>query len=89
MYILAVDGENPVVAMWWPRIQQSRPTYTSSKSGNLDQIGGGNLLRRRNLDQIGGANLIKRNLDQIGGGNLLRRSLPADYYYDDWYNPTF
>ncbi|XP_017792986.1 PREDICTED: uncharacterized protein LOC108574852 [Habropoda laboriosa] len=53
---------------------------------NLDQIGGGNLLRRglqeeRNLDQIGGGNLLRevdaerlneRNLDQIGGGNLVR-----------------
>ncbi|XP_020278306.1 uncharacterized protein LOC109852007 isoform X1 [Pseudomyrmex gracilis] len=41
---------------------------------NLDPIGGGNLLKR-NLDQIGGGNLLKRNLDQIGGGNLLRRNL--------------
>ncbi|CAK9828796.1 hypothetical protein ANTRET_LOCUS6252 [Anthophora retusa] len=54
---------------------------------NLDQIGGGNLLRRglqeeRNLDQIGGGNLVReveahrrqeqRNLDKIGGGNLVR-----------------
>ncbi|XP_078046753.1 uncharacterized protein LOC144475072 isoform X1 [Augochlora pura] len=52
---------------------------------NLDQIGGGNLLRSiddrfaRNLDQIGGGNLVRsaddrysRNLDQIGGGNLVR-----------------
>ncbi|XP_076290713.1 uncharacterized protein LOC143214050 isoform X1 [Lasioglossum baleicum] len=52
---------------------------------NLDQIGGGNLVRStddrysRNLDQIGGGNLVRstddrytRNLDQIGGGNLVR-----------------
>ncbi|CAK9798631.1 Orcokinin peptides [Anthophora quadrimaculata] len=54
---------------------------------NLDQIGGGNLLRRglqeeRNLDHIGGGNLVRkvdahrrqeqRNLDKIGGGNLVR-----------------
>jgi len=36
---------------------------------NLDQIGGGHLVR--NLDQIGGGHLV-RNLDQIGGGHLVR-----------------
>lgn len=48
---------------------------------NLDQIGGGHLMRNldriggghlvRNLDQIGGGHLV-RNLDQIGGGHLVR-----------------
>jgi hypothetical protein len=43
--------------------------------GNLDHIGGGNLLKR-NLDAIGGGNLVRRNLDDVDGDHLLR-SLPS------------
>ncbi|XP_034176245.2 uncharacterized protein LOC117602396 isoform X1 [Osmia lignaria lignaria] len=41
---------------------------------NLDQIGGGNLLRRRGLEIAYEPRWLtpRRNLDQIGGGNLLR-----------------
>ncbi|KAK1124613.1 hypothetical protein K0M31_005987 [Melipona bicolor] len=44
-------------------------------SRNLDQIGGGNLLRRGLTSSFNGQRWLssrRRNLDQIGGGNLLR-----------------
>nr|XP_033342851.1 uncharacterized protein LOC117229974 isoform X1 [Megalopta genalis] len=68
-----------------PSNQSDPATEVARFDRNLDQIGGGNLLRSvddrfsRNLDQIGGGNLVRsmddrfsRNLDQIGGGNLVR-----------------
>ncbi|KOX79267.1 hypothetical protein WN51_09069, partial [Melipona quadrifasciata] len=50
-------------------------------SRNLDQIGGGNLLRRGLTSSFDGQRWLssrRRNLDQIGGGNLLRSAIDDD-----------
>ncbi|KAK9297438.1 hypothetical protein QLX08_008863 [Tetragonisca angustula] len=62
-------------AAFYPKRSEKGATEEDRSSRNLDQIGGGNLLRRGLITStFDGRRWLpsRRNLDQLGGGNLLR-----------------
>lgn len=47
------------------------PLISYFKARDLDELGGGFLLKKKSLDPLGGGHLV-RSLDSLGGGHLVR-----------------